>query len=434
MRSMLLAVCVAGSVAMGAGPLDPPVGPVDPTMRTLREVEPRIPLNPSGDNPEAPGLVINSPGSYFLTGNIVGTSGSNGIEIRSSHVTLDLSGFAVLGVAGSLDGIVVAGGTRLNVSVFNGTVRGWGDDGIDAAGAINASFADLRLNSNGGAGLVVRQGVVKCSVARGNGTHGIDAGDGSVVMDSTSLSNQGLGFRIGTGAVISRCAAMLNASSGIGTGHACVVESCYARQNQTGGIVTAEQCTVYASSAMENGFVGFSSTEGGSFSGCTAKANTTSGFQVGPGGVVSGCSSDENQQTGFILNPGSRAVDCTARANATSGFAAADATMEGCEARGGQMGFVAEGRSVVRRCTARANTDGFDIIGPGALIDECFAEGNSVNGFDVGGTGNLLRRNAVRGNPTGYAIGAGNASAQIIDHTAGAIGFQSNQPWANFRY
>ncbi len=429
-RALLIALAVVSSSAW-AGPLDPPlnVGYV----RTLGEVEPRIPLNPN-DNPEAPGLLINAPGSYFLTGNIIGTSGNNGIEINANHVTLDLNGFALLGVPGSLDGIVVTGGTRLNISVFNGTVRGWGDDGIDAGGAINSNFSDLRLNSNAGDGIRLRQGTLSRLSVRGNGLDGVDVGEGSLVTDSTSTHNGALGFKLGTGAVISRSAAMSNISSGIGTGHACVIESCYARGNQTGGIVTGEDCSVYASTAMDNGFVGFSSTKGGTFVGCTARSNTSTGFQIGTGGLARGCSSEENQQQGFIVNRGARASECTARGNLLSGFLATEGTLEGCEATGSINGFVIDNRGVARRCTARGNTDGFDIMGTGALVEECFAEGNSAKGFDVTGTANLIRKNVVRGNPTGFSVAAGNASAQIIDMTAGAIGFQSNQPWANFRF
>ena len=85
-----------------------------------------------------PGIPINSLpftieacGQYFLTDCLTGVSGSNGIVIDADDVTLDLNGFALLGVPGSLDGVTVTGGARENVTVKDGIVRGWGEHGID---------------------------------------------------------------------------------------------------------------------------------------------------------------------------------------------------------------------------------------------------------------------------------------------------------------
>ena len=50
-------------------------------------------------------FVISQPGSYCLGSNVVGVAGKNGIKIDADNVTLDLAGFGVLGVGGSLSGI-----------------------------------------------------------------------------------------------------------------------------------------------------------------------------------------------------------------------------------------------------------------------------------------------------------------------------------------
>ena len=44
-------------------------------------------------------FVISQPGSYCLANNIVGESGKSGIRIDADSVTLDLGGFAMLGVS-----------------------------------------------------------------------------------------------------------------------------------------------------------------------------------------------------------------------------------------------------------------------------------------------------------------------------------------------
>lgn len=91
------AVLLAAAAA-GAGPLDPPAGPVAPTHRTLSEVEPRTAINAANTPGDADALLkITQPGSYYLTGNIAGVAGMHGIEIAARDVTLGLNGFTLSG-------------------------------------------------------------------------------------------------------------------------------------------------------------------------------------------------------------------------------------------------------------------------------------------------------------------------------------------------
>lgn len=86
----LSVLIVLGAVAV-AGDLNPPFGPVLPTMKTIQQAEPRIPIDTLP-------FTISQPGSYYLTGDLTPlSSGSNGVEINSDHVTLDLNGFAIHG-------------------------------------------------------------------------------------------------------------------------------------------------------------------------------------------------------------------------------------------------------------------------------------------------------------------------------------------------
>jgi len=140
-RRVLLAglgIAVAGSLLAAttaqAGDLEPPPGPVTPTKKKLAELdkkiartdegfaEPRIPVESLPGSVNAL-HVISESGSYYLAENLQGQSGKHGIVIAADNVDLDLGGFHVLGVPGSLSGII---SDRQNVTVFDGTLLGWG--------------------------------------------------------------------------------------------------------------------------------------------------------------------------------------------------------------------------------------------------------------------------------------------------------------------
>ena len=72
-----------GGVAMG-GPLTPPAGPVASSMKPLSEVEPRIAVSAANTPGDGANLFrITQPGSYYLTGNVAGVAGKNGISIEA---------------------------------------------------------------------------------------------------------------------------------------------------------------------------------------------------------------------------------------------------------------------------------------------------------------------------------------------------------------
>src|SRR5690348_17610582 len=81
--AVVSAFCILPS-ALGQGALTPPGAPT-PTMKSLDQVEPRIPIS------SAPALILN-PGSYYLTTNLIGTANQNGISVLADNVTIDLNG------------------------------------------------------------------------------------------------------------------------------------------------------------------------------------------------------------------------------------------------------------------------------------------------------------------------------------------------------
>ena len=81
-----------------------------------------------------------------------------GIEVATAAsgpgVIIDLMGFELVGAAGSLEGINgTTNGTR-NIAIHHGTVRSGGGGGISLGNAQNNLLADLRVDSNGGSGIL----------------------------------------------------------------------------------------------------------------------------------------------------------------------------------------------------------------------------------------------------------------------------------------
>ncbi len=199
-----------------AGPLDPPAGPVGSTYKSLGDVEPRLAINSLNTPGDADSLFkITKPGSYYLTGNITGVSGKQGIEIDAPGVTVDLCGFDVAGVPGALDGIRVAT-VQSNISIFNGSLRDWPLDGIDLNNATNTRLRDLSSASNAGVGFRTGSGasIVNCN-AYFNGASGFEVGDSSTITACGSRQNTLHGFNLSLATIITDCTAYANHSDGI---------------------------------------------------------------------------------------------------------------------------------------------------------------------------------------------------------------------------
>ena len=227
---IVLVMLVLAFAGARAGDLEPPGAPA-PTMKTLSEVEPRIPIHAS-DLP----LTITTPGSYYLAENVTGAAGFHGIVVSTDHVTIDLRGFHLVGVPGSLNGIEDPSGGADNISVINGTVRDWGGTGISLDG-ISFLVRNVHVYGNGGAGLSVDVG--------------------SLVDDVVAVANGGDGILVGRGSVVSNCVATFNDGDGIRnlTGHVSVLHS-VARANHGDGIEVGEGSYVLNNTSAESGFGG----------------------------------------------------------------------------------------------------------------------------------------------------------------------------------
>jgi parallel beta-helix repeat protein len=209
-------------------------------MKTLDEVEPRIPII-QDDIP----LTISTSGSYYLTSDV--NSAGNAITIDVNNVTIDLMGYSLIGPGpGTSRGISL--GIQSNVEVRNGTVRGFGWDGIFSSsgmsGAKGCRIINVRAVSNGWHGIEVGGygHLVKDCTATENGTSGIKISAGCTVIGNTVFRNQFAGINAGSGCtVMSNTAYENNQSNTAGYGgimayYGCLIKANTARFNKLNNI------------------------------------------------------------------------------------------------------------------------------------------------------------------------------------------------------
>lgn len=309
-----LASLMIMGVAVVAGPLNPPAGPVTSTYKTLTEVEPRIAINATNTPGDADSIFrITQPGSYYLTGNITGVSGRKGIEIVSDGVTIDLNGFALLGVPGSLDGIQAATQVR-SVSIRNGTVRGWGGHGIDffLNNAVGGSIEHVHAFGNLGTG--IRAGssmVVDHCTSTGNTVAGFTVAITTVITNCTASSNGGSGFVLNGNNVATNCVAYLNSGAGFNASSGSAISHSVARNNRGNGFDLGTSCSIVHSNAVANELNGIRVA-----SGCIVRENNCDSNGLGPSDganiLVTGL---ENRIERNHCNIADRGIDVDSAAN-----------------------------------------------------------------------------------------------------------------------
>lgn len=388
---IVVSVLAAASMAAQAGPLTPPAGPVAPTPGP----EPRVAIN-SANTPGDPNsrFRIINPGSYYLAGNLTGIAGDSGIEIAASNVTIDLMGFAVTGVALTLDGITTDG-VRDNITIRNGTITNWGSDGINL--------------TTGGTGDGYR---IEGVTASDNGGHGFRLGNRAVLRSAIATSNGDDGFNLSSNAALSDCVASLNGARGFTVGSSSTLTGCTASNN------TAEGFFLVANATATN---------------CTAISNAGRGFYVGLGGVISRCVASSNSGDGiYAIGDGTSISGCTVRDNDADGIevtAMSSVADNICSGNGSAAGDHA----------------GIHVTGSRNRIDGNICTNNDA-GIYVESNSNFITRNICGDNLPNFELVAGNFYGIIVFRSsflnggpavgpgmqpgAGAIG--TSDPYANF--
>lgn len=380
---------------MAQGSLTPPAAPA-PTMKTLDQIEPRIPISAAttpGDGQD--NFIISKPGSYYLTNNLISSAAKGGIRIETNNVTLDLNGFAMDGSGVGSQGIRIATILRrLNIIVRNGTVCNWTSDGVSLLFALNARVEKI--------------------MASGNGGNGIETGENGVVKDCGAFTN---GF-----------AAAGTFLSGIAVGENSTVENCVAEFNGVNnancfGIATSAASVIsHCSVSQNNGPSGVGISTGAfcQISDCTAAlANGTN-------------------STGISLGTGSSAVHCVVAQYTGAGSigisAAQHGSVENCLANlNGGDGIQASDNCTLtgNKCDSNGGY-GLHTTGMRNRIDGNMVALNTAGGIKVDAGLNLVVRNTATGSSVqNYVIAAGNSDAERIN---GSTGFTSTDPWLNFSF
>ncbi len=329
-----------------AGPLNPPSGPVSSTPGP----EPRTVINSTntpGDGSNT--FVISQPGSYYLDRNLVGQSGRNGIFINANDVSIDLMGFTLQGVPGSVDGITSPTTIR-NPSIRNGHIRGWGVDGVSMLSIFIASgvFENLQCDFNGAAGM-----------------------------------------RLPSGSVVTRCTASNNTSVGINVAYGSAVSQCAAYENGSTGLSIAGASTVIGCASASNGGAGFSvSGEGMRVADCTAFDNASNGYFCGSGGLIERCVSRDNTLNGFSATFGTVIRDCIATFCGGSGvlLTSSDNRLEGNHFEANTIGVqvFTSGNFIARNTCADNDTNWSVVTG-----NVCFVVNAVTSGAISGNSGGV---------------------------------------------
>jgi len=206
-------------------------------------------------------------GRYVLTSDLVAPSPDTvAIQVNGALVWLDLNGFTLSGPTictspGPACAPTGVGSGILTVSsgyttIVNGTVRGFGRDGIAVNG--NCRVQDVVVIGNGRNGLSTGLGcVVRRVRAIRNGANGIVSGANGVLAHNLADGNAAAGMRGEQGSVFVDNTSDGNGAEGIGGyvgGN--VVNANHARRNSLYGIRASAGAIVEGNTVADNGALG----------------------------------------------------------------------------------------------------------------------------------------------------------------------------------
>lgn len=314
-------------------------------------------------------ITISSPGSYIVTGNL---SGTGGINITSSNVSIDLNFYSLTGSVGNTTAGIKANGSLKSINVFNGTIQNWSESGIDASSANACQFANIHVIDNG--------------------EDGLSAGTSAIISNITSNGNDFNGLTSGAGSNITLC------------------------------------------SAKENGGTGIDASASSTISQCNSSSNNLIGIKIGNGSVISGSTSNGNLSHGISTGTSVKINNCTSYSNMLSGFFLGSANfVDGNVARlNSRHGYETTNDVTLKNNLADDNAqNGFHSTFSGGVLESNVSTDNAI-GYNITSTSWLITKNSASTNVTSqFSIAGGNTVGPIV--TSANIG-TNNNPNANFEF
>jgi len=253
-----------------------PAGAPAATMKTLAQIEPRIPIS------SLP-FIINAPGSYYVTTNLTAIAGSSGILISNSNVTLDLEGFLLAGVSGAGHGIQVSATT--NVVIRNGTLANWPTNGVYAPSPAqrNLVIDHINISTVGSYGISANNAVISGCVVNNTGAVGIEA-DNTIVRDCTVEGSSSVGIFLVPGTVshclVQRCVShgiFINAPGSVVSDNICRGNNTANTAGTAGIFINDANNRIENNHITGNGAAGTGVGSGGSYAGNLIIKNFVSG-------------------------------------------------------------------------------------------------------------------------------------------------------------
>lgn len=260
-----------------------------------------------GDLPGFP-VTITESGSYRLTSNLLVSGNTPAITVGFARVQIDLGGFEVRGPGSCNDSgstlTCFNNGTStgikaesIGIRVANGTVRGFGNGGIDVGtdgqadsiraeenlnyGVGGGSVSNVVAERNFGVGISVVTGIVRGSVSLRNRGDGIGVFVGRVV-DSVVDGNSGIGIRADTSSIVSDNIARANGAQGIYLSGSGIARNNAVFVNAGDGIVGNEGALIVGNTSLANGQAGIVALSAGSVLDNVVRGNTGIGTYLFP--------------------------------------------------------------------------------------------------------------------------------------------------------
>ena len=301
MTLVLASVLTGASCLVAAGPVEPPAGPVGPTMKTLDEIEPAIPIGPDTTPGDEDSMYkITSSGRYYLTGNIIATeAGKRVIEVQAS-ASIDLNGYVIKAANHDVGTLIWSNGLSKQ-RVHNGIIEpGAGGGGIDFGTSYFCVFEDLYINY---------------------GQFGIKTGRNAIVRNCRIRRSLERGIVAGNNAIIDSCTVWdspYDGSIGIYCEDSALVTNCTVDRYDLAGIRVGDAGRIVDSTVRECRFAGIIANEDNRISGTTVTLNRGYGMYTFAGCQIEDCIVSLNESHGLLIDSASVVRRNTIRSNGTA--------------------------------------------------------------------------------------------------------------------